>query len=35
PSIGCSECTKPAFTMDDLRSGRWQGSNKTECGLHD
>ncbi|WP_421662604.1 phosphoadenylyl-sulfate reductase [Lysinibacillus telephonicus] len=35
PSIGCSHCTKPAFTMDDLRSGRWQGLNKTECGLHD
>lgn len=35
PSIGCEHCTKPAFTLDDLRSGRWQGSNKTECGLHD
>lgn len=35
PSIGCSHCTKPAFTMDDLRSGRWSGQNKTECGLHD
>lgn len=35
PSIGCSHCTKPAFTMEDLRSGRWQGLNKTECGLHD
>ena len=34
PSIGCSECTKPAFTMEDLRSGRWSGSGKTECGLH-
>ncbi|KAB0444570.1 phosphoadenylyl-sulfate reductase [Lysinibacillus fusiformis] len=35
PSIGCEHCTKPAFTMDDLRSGRWQGSGKTECGLHE
>jgi phosphoadenosine phosphosulfate reductase len=35
PSIGCFECTKPAFTMDDLRSGRWSDSNKTECGLHE
>ena len=35
PSIGCFHCTKPAFTMDDLRSGRWHGLNKTECGLHD
>jgi phosphoadenosine phosphosulfate reductase len=34
PSIGCKTCTKPAFTMDDLRSGRWSGSGKTECGLH-
>jgi phosphoadenosine phosphosulfate reductase len=35
PSIGCETCTKPAFTMDDLRSGRWSGQGKTECGLHD
>lgn len=34
PSIGCKTCTKPAFTMEDLRSGRWSGSGKTECGLH-
>lgn len=34
PSIGCSHCTKPAFDMNDLRSGRWQGTGKTECGLH-
>ena len=34
PSIGCETCTKPAFTMDDLRSGRWSGQGKTECGLH-
>lgn len=35
PSIGCEHCTKPAFTADDLRAGRWQGQGKTECGLHD
>lgn len=35
PSIGCEACTKPAFTLEDLRSGRWSGSNKTECGLHE
>ena len=35
PSIGCETCTKPAFTMEDLRSGRWSGSGKTECGLHE
>ncbi len=34
PSIGCAHCTKPAFTAEDLRAGRWQGSGKTECGLH-
>jgi phosphoadenosine phosphosulfate reductase len=31
-SIGCAPCTtRPS--LDD-RSGRWQGQNKTECGLH-
>lgn len=35
PSIGCAPCTKPAFTAEDLRSGRWSGTNKTECGLHE
>jgi phosphoadenosine phosphosulfate reductase len=34
PSIGCEPCTKPAYDLDDLRSGRWTGSQKTECGLH-
>ena len=34
PSIGCSHCTKPAWTTEDLRSGRWSGTGKTECGLH-
>ncbi|PLT32939.1 phosphoadenylyl-sulfate reductase [Bacillus sp. V5-8f] len=34
PSIGCEKCTQPAFTEDDLRSGRWSGKGKTECGLH-
>ncbi|OEC02977.1 phosphoadenosine phosphosulfate reductase [Lysinibacillus sphaericus] len=35
PSIGCEHCTQPAFTLDDLRAGRWQGTGKTECGLHE
>lgn len=35
PSIGCAYCTKPAYTLEDLRSGRWQGLGKTECGLHE
>jgi phosphoadenosine phosphosulfate reductase len=34
PSIGCETCTLPAFNADDLRAGRWSGSGKIECGLH-
>jgi phosphoadenosine phosphosulfate reductase len=34
PSIGCTHCTKPVKPGDDPRSGRWQGFEKTECGLH-
>jgi phosphoadenosine phosphosulfate reductase len=34
PSIGCVHCTKPVMPGDDQRSGRWQGRDKTECGLH-
>ena len=34
PSIGCTHCTKPVTPGQDPRSGRWQGSGKTECGLH-
>jgi phosphoadenosine phosphosulfate reductase len=30
-SIGCTHCTKPA----EGREGRWPGSEKTECGLHE
>jgi len=33
-SIGCWPCTQPATDPQDLRSGRWAGSDKTECGLH-
>jgi phosphoadenosine phosphosulfate reductase len=33
PSVGCWPCTKPAETSD-VRSGRWAGSDKTECGIH-
>ncbi len=29
-SIGCTHCTKPG----EDRSGRWNNSPKTECGLH-
>ncbi|AIE58975.1 Phosphoadenosine phosphosulfate reductase [Bacillus methanolicus MGA3] len=34
PSIGCEKCTQPAINEGDLRSGRWSGTGKTECGLH-
>jgi phosphoadenosine phosphosulfate reductase len=34
PSIGCTHCTRPVMPGDDQRSGRWQGRDKTECGLH-
>jgi phosphoadenosine phosphosulfate reductase len=29
-SIGCAPCTQPGSG----REGRWEGSEKTECGLH-
>ena len=32
-SVGCWPCTKPAED-GDVRSGRWAGSDKTECGIH-
>jgi phosphoadenosine phosphosulfate reductase len=32
-SIGCWPCTQPADS-DDVRSGRWAGSDKSECGIH-
>jgi len=34
PSIGCTNCTKPVAAGEDPRSGRWQGTDKVECGLH-
>lgn len=37
PTIGCTHCTRPvpgAAITDYSRAGRWQGQNKTECGLH-
>jgi phosphoadenosine phosphosulfate reductase len=30
-SIGCAPCTKPGSG----REGRWAGTDKTECGLHE
>ncbi|MEJ6537628.1 MAG: phosphoadenylyl-sulfate reductase [Mycobacterium sp.] len=34
PSIGCEPCTAKPAAGADPRSGRWQGLDKTECGLH-
>jgi phosphoadenosine phosphosulfate reductase len=34
PSIGCAPCTFRVAEGEDPRSGRWKGSQKTECGLH-
>jgi phosphoadenosine phosphosulfate reductase len=33
-SIGCMPCTSLGGTDEDPRAGRWQGSEKTECGIH-
>ena len=34
PSIGCAPCTSPVQIGEDTRAGRWRGTQKTECGLH-
>lgn len=34
-SIGCWPCTRPVGDGEDARAGRWAGSDKTECGLHE
>lgn len=36
PSIGCIPCTQPvnAAKESDDRNGRWNGLDKTECGIH-
>ena len=33
-SVGCGPCTIPTFGDGDDRSGRWNTTMKTECGLH-
>lgn len=35
-SVGCEPCTQKWIEQfsDDKRSVRWEGMNKTECGLH-
>lgn len=34
PSIGCWPCTQAVEEGQDVRAGRWAGSQKTECGIH-
>jgi len=35
PSLGCNtRCTSRPGPGESLRSGRWRGLDKTECGLH-
>jgi phosphoadenosine phosphosulfate reductase len=34
PSVGCQPCTRPVDGSADPRSGRWAGSDRTECGIH-
>jgi phosphoadenosine phosphosulfate reductase len=34
PSLGCVQCTRAVLPGEDLRAGRWSGTGKIECGLH-
>lgn len=34
PSVGCWPCTQAVDDGEDVRAGRWAGSEKTECGIH-
>ena len=33
-SVGCSPCTTPVKSGEDMRAGRWRQHEKLECGLH-
>ncbi len=33
-SIGCAPCTRPVRPDEHPRAGRWDGTAKTECGIH-
>jgi phosphoadenosine phosphosulfate reductase len=35
PSIGCVPCTRAVSDGTDERAGRWSGTGKIECGLHE
>ncbi|MGI9066436.1 MAG: phosphoadenylyl-sulfate reductase [Pyrinomonadaceae bacterium] len=34
PSIGCIPCTTPVQIGEIPRAGRWRGTGKSECGIH-
>jgi len=34
-SVGCAPCTRRLLEGEDARAGRWAGSGKIECGLHE
>jgi phosphoadenosine phosphosulfate reductase len=34
PSIGCAPCTRAVTAGEGQRGGRWAGSGKIECGIH-
>ena len=34
-SIGCAPTTRPVEPGEDPRAGRWSGTGKVECGLHE
>jgi len=34
-SISCAPCTRPVSEGEDARAGRWAGTEKVECGIHD
>jgi phosphoadenosine phosphosulfate reductase len=33
-TIGCAPCTRMRFAGEAERAGRWDGSQKVECGIH-
>jgi phosphoadenosine phosphosulfate reductase len=35
PSIGCMPCTTPVQIGETPRAGRWRGTVKSECGIHE
>ncbi len=34
-SIGCWPCSRPTAPDEPVRAGRWAGSAKSECGIHE